>query len=140
MALIKCPECGKEISDKANVCIHCGYPIKNKTYINNKEYDFNDELLLILSGEKPKAIGMIRNKTGLGLVEGKTIADQMEITKTVPTQMTFTTASNQPKCPKCGSTDIGVVNKGYTLLTGFIGSGKPMNVCKNCGHTWKPRG
>lgn len=27
MALIKCPECGKEISDKANACIHCGYPI-----------------------------------------------------------------------------------------------------------------
>ena len=27
MALINCPECGKEISDKAPVCIHCGYPL-----------------------------------------------------------------------------------------------------------------
>lgn len=27
MALIKCPECGKEISDKAQTCIHCGYPL-----------------------------------------------------------------------------------------------------------------
>ena len=27
MALIKCPECGKEISDKAPACIHCGYPL-----------------------------------------------------------------------------------------------------------------
>lgn len=27
MALIKCPECGKEISDKSSTCIHCGYPI-----------------------------------------------------------------------------------------------------------------
>ena len=27
MALIKCPECGKEISDKSSACIHCGYPI-----------------------------------------------------------------------------------------------------------------
>lgn len=27
MALIKCPECGKEISDKASVCVNCGYPI-----------------------------------------------------------------------------------------------------------------
>lgn len=33
MALIKCPECGKEISDKANACIHCGYPL-------NEEEDF----------------------------------------------------------------------------------------------------
>lgn len=29
MALIKCPECGKEISDKSSVCIHCGYPLAN---------------------------------------------------------------------------------------------------------------
>lgn len=27
MALIKCSECGKEISDKAKTCIHCGNPI-----------------------------------------------------------------------------------------------------------------
>ena len=29
MALIKCHECGKEISDKASACIHCGYPLAN---------------------------------------------------------------------------------------------------------------
>ena len=28
MALIKCPECGKEISDKASNCPSCGYPIE----------------------------------------------------------------------------------------------------------------
>lgn len=28
MALIKCPECGKEISDRAASCIHCGCPIQ----------------------------------------------------------------------------------------------------------------
>lgn len=27
MALIKCPECGKEVSNKAKSCIHCGYPL-----------------------------------------------------------------------------------------------------------------
>lgn len=29
MALIKCPECGKEISDKAASCPKCGFPIQN---------------------------------------------------------------------------------------------------------------
>ena len=24
MAMIKCPECGQEISDKAKKCVHCG--------------------------------------------------------------------------------------------------------------------
>ena len=28
MALINCPECNKEISDKATACPHCGCPIK----------------------------------------------------------------------------------------------------------------
>lgn len=29
MAIINCPECGKEISDKSEKCIHCGYPLSN---------------------------------------------------------------------------------------------------------------
>ncbi|MFB3164718.1 zinc ribbon domain-containing protein [Neobacillus sp. 179-J 1A1 HS] len=29
MSLIKCPECSKEISDKAERCINCGYPISS---------------------------------------------------------------------------------------------------------------
>lgn len=30
MALIRCPECRKEISDKAETCPHCGMPISSK--------------------------------------------------------------------------------------------------------------
>lgn len=30
MALLNCPECGKEISDKSKTCIHCGYPLKGE--------------------------------------------------------------------------------------------------------------
>lgn len=41
MALIICPECKKEISDKAEVCIHCGYPIHE--YIDSKEIIENAE-------------------------------------------------------------------------------------------------
>lgn len=41
MALIKCPECGKDISDRAVICIGCGFPIrdylKEKQKINNEE-------------------------------------------------------------------------------------------------------
>lgn len=44
---------------------------------------------------------------------------------------------NKPKRPKCGSTSLATVNKGYSFLTGFLGSGKPMNVCQSCGHKWK---
>ncbi len=33
MALIKCPECGQSISDKAAACIHCGCPIEKTNYM-----------------------------------------------------------------------------------------------------------
>lgn len=45
---------------------------------------------------------------------------------------------NVPKCPKCGSTAIMAGQRGFNLLTGFLGSNKTVNRCANCGHTWEP--
>lgn len=36
MALINCPECGKEISDKANSCPNCGYKKEREVKIDKK--------------------------------------------------------------------------------------------------------
>lgn len=50
MALIKCPECGKDVSDKASVCINCGFPLsalENTTAveeISNNEVVYYDLL------------------------------------------------------------------------------------------------
>lgn len=38
MALIKCPECGKEISDTCSNCIHCGY-VLDKGNVSYKDDD-----------------------------------------------------------------------------------------------------
>ncbi len=35
MALIPCPECGKEISDKVKACPYCGYPFEDSTSIKD---------------------------------------------------------------------------------------------------------
>jgi uncharacterized membrane protein YvbJ len=37
MALISCPECGKQISNAANSCPHCGFPICNQATSNKSE-------------------------------------------------------------------------------------------------------
>lgn len=42
------------------------------------------------------------------------------------------------RCPRCNSTAITTGNRGYSLVWGFIGSGKTVNRCGKCGHTWKP--
>ena len=54
MALIKCPECGKQMSDMAGSCPHCGYT-KNvnqnnskKSKSNNSKGKFNIKYLIII--------------------------------------------------------------------------------------------
>lgn len=42
MALIKCYECGKEISDKIKYCIKCGVPIKDKKNIKIQPDEYKD--------------------------------------------------------------------------------------------------
>ena len=46
MAMIKCPECGNEISEQADVCPNCGYPIKKHAKRMNPKIGF----LLIIVG------------------------------------------------------------------------------------------
>lgn len=53
MALIKCPECGQQVSDRAKKCPHCGYvlttPTSNSTKRNrNKRWIIIAVLVLIL--------------------------------------------------------------------------------------------
>lgn len=40
MALIKCSECGKEISDKATACVHCGCPLHASVTKSSEPVDF----------------------------------------------------------------------------------------------------
>jgi len=48
------------------------------------------------------------------------------------------TNSVKPHCPKCNSTAITAGQRGYKLMTGFLGSNKTVNRCANCGHSWSP--
>lgn len=46
--------------------------------------------------------------------------------------------NNIPNCPKCNSTNVTTGQRGYSFLTGFLGSNKTVNRCGNCGYKWKP--
>lgn len=253
MALIKCPECGKEISDKAPACIHCGYPLsllnsekaKNTTAekqssigvkADQKEYSFK---IINCNGSNAKMIITLKNKFHYSLEDAKAailnlpllISIKENITEIKKLAQEFTDAGmeyevfegenklelnlvmkdkvakpsrvsysntsdsvfkkcpscgritnqrdafycavcnvrlepisseeatvrpaydsrkkeyyipktdedrNIPKCPKCGATAIATINRGYSIVWGFLGSGKPVNVCQVCGHKFKP--
>lgn len=38
MSLLKCPECGKDVSDRAGICVHCGYPL-DELYVKSSPRD-----------------------------------------------------------------------------------------------------
>lgn len=55
MALIKCPECNKEISDKAKMCIHCGYPLSEMDTQTLAEHDEIENNNVISDDKEPVA-------------------------------------------------------------------------------------
>lgn len=50
----------------------------------------------------------------------------------------FVSKSSAVRCPRCNSTSITTGSRGYSLVWGFIGSGKTVNRCGKCGYSWKP--
>lgn len=59
MALIKCPECGKEVSDKAQSCVNCGCPIGSSASVstfrvacNTLQWFGNCSIVVEFNGEK----------------------------------------------------------------------------------------
>ena len=46
--------------------------------------------------------------------------------------------TNKVCCPKCGSTNIATINRGFSIVWGVLGSGSARNVCQACGHKFKP--
>lgn len=42
-------------------------------------------------------------------------------------------------CPQCASKNISSVNRGFSIIWGFWGSGETRNYCQNCGYKWDPK-
>ena len=59
MALIKCPECNKEVSDKAEICVHCGYPISKWIKERNSDSSQSNE---DIKDDNPNNIYLYREK------------------------------------------------------------------------------
>lgn len=140
MALIKCPECGKEISDKSDKCIHCGFPLRStpiiQENINGKYYDvtfLSDTNIPFI-----KKINMVRELTGCDLFFAKEIAHKYHIEQESSKKVE---EDNRPKCPNCHSTNIQKISGTKRwLTTGLFGLassnvGKTME-CKKCGYKW----
>ena len=258
MSLIKCPECGNEISNKSKQCVHCGYPL-NETSVNNQDitslkadimklattrvqskesgtaatiklYPYISEKIEDIRALKPEQVedtiaqiiyellkemeiynSWKSNKLYYELVDFQKLSHDMfkflaieygekcsrckrlngfptidwfpiyqlityapddistQLKETMgnqqyntllqwhssnPNETTYESAlssvprfssqnvknvpTNTLKCPKCGSTSVTTTTRGYSFLTGFIGSSKVINICGKCGNKWQP--
>lgn len=80
MALITCPECGREISDKAVSCPGCGCPVEEiqKLIVESEKSDLDrlvDEIWERNPTQRVKAIKELRMATGMDLKSAKDIID-----------------------------------------------------------------
>lgn len=139
MALISCPECSREISDKAAACPHCGCPrqfLLPETVCCldcRKDFSFDDEVCPFC--------GLFNSQKHNWLAE---LEPEPEIIH----------QDTAVYCPKCNSKNAvmaakkgfsvgkavigGVLTGGIGLLGGFIGSKKTVITCLKCAHKWSP--
>lgn len=69
MALIQCPECGKQVSDQAMACPECAYPLnKERSGTSLPTPDWKPGVAAVLSLVIPGAGQMYKGQVALGLV------------------------------------------------------------------------
>lgn len=112
--------------------------------INNKIIKYSEIEKFLKTGKNYKAIQYVVTNTGCSENEARELVDEVYYMKK-PRNISFESKQENttptppiPTCPKCGSTAITAGQRGYTLMSGFLGSNKTVNRCANCGHTWKP--
>lgn len=146
MALIKCPECGKEISDKAKCCIHCGYPLDE---ISSNEYkDISTRECLTEKEDThnfSQKINSSFDKINYTQKQPETLRDLVQKrdseTKNIEIVESQPIPKPTPKCPTCGSTDISKISAtSKAVSVGLFGIFSPkirkQFHCNSCKYEW----
>ncbi len=156
MALISCPECNKEVSDKAEVCIHCGYPLRNTIcIIRGEKYDLSFAFTTASANPEHDKIfkkGYIRKATqkngyDTGSRNSGALMDQIMQTGVIPKTFEWPYPediiylNSAITCPTCKSTNVSKIGAGERAASvGLFGIfSKKINKtfkCNSCGYTW----
>lgn len=144
-----CPRCGKGtdfIEDEQHICPKCHYDPMVQTEFSSKDYEnartsspeifnqFKSNLREKYTIHSPQFDEELYKEVLADEYKSFLESEARKARQERERQLNI----NKIHCPKCGSTSIGSTTRGYSLLTGFLGSGTPMNVCQKCGYKWKP--
>lgn len=124
----------------ANVCPMCGADNMQDedehadwiTWYYYKDPVYGDGSLWDRLPLKPEELELIKEfKAPPKDVNGNFDAAKAELRKYVPDA--FAEPKVQPiRCPRCGSAEYTLMNRGYSIFAGFLGSGKVKRVCNRC--------
>ncbi len=111
-------------NEKKCPCCNKGFPIN--TNLTNKEFDI---IAKVSNLDRHFLEAMIKLKED-NIIEFQSRMSQF---KTQLEQQESSKAQNEntPRCPNCGSTNIQIVQRKWSLLTGFL-TNKTDRVCVNC--------
>ena len=141
MALIKCPECGKEISDKSEKCIHCGFPLRNEPIIqeciNGKYYDVT--FLKDMNLSYVQKLKKLNDLTGCGLAMSKEITKKYHVEQEKVEKSRV--EDNTLRCPTCNSTNVKKISAtskviGASMFGLFSKTARSQFKCEQCGYKW----
>ncbi|MEM5768616.1 MAG: zinc ribbon domain-containing protein [Bacillota bacterium] len=150
MALIRCAECGKELSDKAEVCIHCGCPIQSGQQNvgidvrailkknNLSKFAASVEISKIADISRAEAVKMIEDEIGDESYSfmDKLKAQTQNINESAALQREEKKKEKEEEkariakmdregtayCPKCKSTSLSAHKKGFGIGKAVVGA------------------
>jgi len=153
MALILCPECGKEVSSMAKACPQCGYPIVENTleykvrkiiiedccltamdYLETQGYS-SDEAYRHVHNYINRHPECIANKISGPIplqcpkCGSRSVKD---VWFSIYDHKCQVCGHEWVKCPECGKSNIEI-----TKAAPISAVKSSFNKCKNCGHEWR---
>lgn len=100
--------------------------------------DLPQKILSGMSKENAEKIASIMKSSGYVVTISKDNASSEPSKFDKNATEHFKNIQGKVTCPDCGSTSITTGSRGYSLLTGFVGSGRTTNRCGRCGYKWNP--
>lgn len=162
--LIICPECNNKISDQSEVCIYCGFPLKNEIekskdnicIIDGISRDLTEQFENIFNPNY-KPLYKFGHEYNMNILDASMLYELIKTFMFIPKEYNSSQResyrsilnaklsqkhkSNIPKCPTCGSTNIekiSVTKKAFGgAMFGLFSSDVRNSMhCKICGAKW----
>ena len=144
---VKCPKCGTAFNKmflmgkqgNCDTCPMCGAELQDAeehpdwiTWWYYKDIEFGGYALWDKPPLHPEEFELIQEfkappESECGLDEVKRI-----LRTYVPDAFEEPKKADAVFCPRCGCNEFTLLNRGYSILTGFLGSGNVKRVCNRC--------